>query len=130
MFFICDSGETTSGKGTENGKFCLWRDDNFIFFADNGGHHSFQIEDDELEEFCKFLIRGSNDKDYVEFKPEKKGEPYIALEEDDEGERNLCIFDKRTCLMFYMKTSVLYNMAMFLRKRIKKTEENVQCTLF
>lgn len=119
-FFLCDTGEETDGPGTGGDSFSIWRSDNFIFFSQGDGLHSYQIEDAELKEFCDFLMRASIFKHYQEFHQESD-EPYIALEDDDEGSRNLCIMGHRMVMIFNVKTEHLAKMAVFLRRQIKCT---------
>ncbi len=117
MFFICDTGEVRDVWSTVD-TLAIWRDDNFIFFGQHCSMHSYQIEDSELGRFCDFLVRGSIQKDYQEFEAESD-EPYVALEDDDEGSRNLCIRGDRLYFIFNIKTDLLPMMAAFLRKQIK-----------
>jgi hypothetical protein len=89
------------------------RADDYIFFEMNNSQNSIQINDAQLLHFCKFLEKAARSKKYIDL----EGFPgmYIALEDQDEGTRNLCLISGKTYMVYNLPVKQLKNWAKFLR---------------
>jgi hypothetical protein len=107
MFFNLDTGESNSHG---SGPVC-WMADGNLWIALGCG--SISINHLPIEEFCTFLEGALSTQDYVEM-PVING-LNIALEDEDEGTRNLCFLQSNLFVDINLQIKHISAFVKFLR---------------
>lgn len=94
----------------------LWRADDLVFIDAGCAMLSFNLDDEEMDSFCRFIEEAIATEGYIDFKDDG---PFIAFEDRDEGYRNLCIYDGRVQMIINLKMQNLIGLPDFLRSQIK-----------
>lgn len=122
MFFNITQGKDESATHYPN-DVMVWRTDSHIFWSSGGVEFSILLTDYECEKFCKLLETAASNKEYVDLSlPDGL---YIALEDEDEGTRNLCLRDKRLYNILNLEVRHFNKFVEFLRNEIKKNKTKV-----
>ena len=116
MFFNLKTGQE---EDTSIGGLVCWRADNNLWFAFGGGEASAYLPDPALEVFCQLLERACLTSEYVQYEADHQHDFYIALEDEDEGTRNLVFMGRGLFFAFNLQTQHLGALAKFLRKAIQ-----------
>ena len=107
MFFHLNTG-VISNVG-ENP--CCWKADDFLFIDRNGCLISFPIYVFD-KDFCDFLDVSISHSNFTSI---ESASIYIALEEEDDGHRNLCLYDKYIQVIIDLDTNIISALSNFLR---------------
>jgi hypothetical protein len=120
-FFDLISGQEVTIGGYQS--IMCWKDGDNLFFDDGKGMMpSVHMYDMLLDRFCYLLDRTQTHTDY--FDVEVDGF-LIALEDEDEGTRNLCLIDKRLYFMINLPVKHLGALASYLRKENDEAIQNI-----
>jgi hypothetical protein len=116
MFFNLDTGDTYStGKGTE-----CWMADGNLWFSSCGIEAS--VNQIPLQMFCDFLDQGVQTNEYIDMDVDGF---FFALEDTDEGFRNLTFSGGAIFLNFNIQAKHLPAFSKFLRAHIMMIGESL-----
>lgn len=115
MYFNINTGKKFE-RGSYKNHIITWWADPYIFFSNGAGMYSIILKGNKVEQFCDLLAHACTTQDYVELKKERG--LYIALEEEDERTRNLCLYDKSVQIILNVQTKYLNQLANFYREQI------------
>jgi hypothetical protein len=111
MFFNLNTGET-SVTGTNTS---CWVADGNLWIAGYGMECS--IGGISMPDFCDFLERARATDKHAEYHRANGGG--FAMEDEDQGERNLCFYEGYMFFDINMKTENILALAKFLRTQTK-----------
>lgn len=113
-FFNLENGKNDSTNP------CVHFSDGNLWFNIQLGQASIHFSSfSSLQKFCSFLEKAEGEKRFCQIERNDDFD-LIALENEDEGTRNLCIYDGNLSLIFNLKIEIILGLAKFLREQKEK----------
>ncbi len=114
MYFNLETGETFSSIDNHDlePRFACWKDSEWFYISYNGALTSVRMDDNNLLHFVKMFEEAYSTTEEVCLEHEYS---IIALEKELYGIRALCFIEQRLSTTFYIKSSIIPSLIIYLK---------------